>query len=325
MAGTPSPYPKSAAARDLWIRQRRRGIPRDDLSPWHAGGWLVETESTLAGVEEPGLTVFLTNRECPWRCLMCDLWRHTLEESVPPGAIPAQLEEVLARAGHDPSRRWIKLYNAGSFFDAAAIPTIDHAAIARLCAPFRRVIVECHPALVGQRVAVFQSLLQPGTQLEVALGLETAHPGVLERLNKQVTREGFSKAVRYLKEQNCAVRAFVLVKPPFLDEAGALEWGCRSVEFAFDCGVDIVSLIPTRAGNGALEALAARGEFSPPTVATFEAVFAYGLQLRRGRVFADLWDLEKLVADPERLAAVRGRLEMMNRWTHRRSEMEDRR
>ncbi len=307
------PYPETAAARDLWIRQRRHGIPRDVLSSTHAGGWLAESEPTAAGRSESGLTVFLTNRECPWRCLMCDLWRHTLEESVPVGAIPHQLADALDAAGPDPDRQWIKLYNAGSFFDPAAIPTADHPEIARLCAPFRRVVVECHPALVGHRVNDFRDLLKAGSQLEVALGLETAHPEVLEKLNKRVTRDGFARAVRWLKEHGCAVRAFVLVKPPFLDEAAAREWGCRSIDFAFDCGVDIVSLIPTRSGNGALEALAASGDFSPPSLATFEAVFVHGLRQRRGVVLADLWDLGRLVTDPGELDAVRTRLETWNR------------
>ena len=77
-------------------------------------------------------TIFLTNRECPWKCLMCDLWKNTLEDSVPPGAIPEQIREALRVL---PPARRIKLYNAGSFFDGRAVPPEDHAAIAELVAP----------------------------------------------------------------------------------------------------------------------------------------------------------------------------------------------
>ena len=35
----------------------------------------------------------------------------------------------------------------------------------------------------------------------------------------------------------------------------------RSLDFAFDCGASAVSLIPTRSGNGAMEALAEKGDF----------------------------------------------------------------
>ena len=34
-------------------------------------------------------------------------------------------------------------------------------------------------------------------QLEVALGLETVHPEVLARLNKQMTLDDFARAVRH--------------------------------------------------------------------------------------------------------------------------------
>jgi archaeosine synthase beta-subunit len=309
-----APYPTSPAARSDWIVARRAGIERTALDPWKPSAWLREQEPDASGVLTDILTVFLTNRECPWRCLMCDLWRHTLTEPVPPGAIPAQFDIARAadaQASATPAR-WLKLYNAGSFFDAAAIPPGDHRAVAERAAAFERLIVECHPALVGPRVTAFRERLPAATRLEVALGLETAHPEILARLNKRITREDFARATRFLRDHGIDVRTFVLVKPPFLSEADALDWAQRSVEFAFDCGVHVVSLIPTRGGNGALEALAADGTFSPPTLATLAAALAHGLRLGRGRVFADLWDLGRF-APPEDAARYHAQLDRMNR------------
>ena len=203
-----------------------------------------------------------------------------------------------------------KLYNSGSFFDPRAVPPEDHAAIARRVRAFERVIVECHPSLVGEPAVCFRDLL--GGKLEVAMGLETVHPEVLPRLNKRMTLEQFSRAAAFLRQHDIALRVFILVKPPFLDEAGALEWAQRSIDFAFDCGAGVVSLIPTRFGNGALEALAATGDFSPPRLATLEAAAAYGVRLQRGRVFADLWDLERFSDCAACFPARLSRLEQMN-------------
>ncbi len=199
----------------------------------------------------------------------------------------------------------LKLYNAGSFFDVRAIPPGDHPAIAARTVGFERVIVECHPALVGDSALRFRDLVGaaagrasprpvPQPRLEVAMGLETVHPRVLPRLNKRMTLAQFQRAARFLERHEIALRAFVLVKPPFLDEDEALEWSRRSIEFAFDWGADVVCLIPTRGGNGAMEALAAQGQFSPPRLATVEAALEQGLGLSRGRVLVDLWDLERL-------------------------------
>ncbi len=48
-----------------------------------------------------------------------DLWKNTLEQTVPPRAIPAQIEYALGRL---PPARDIKLYNSGSFYNPRAIP-----------------------------------------------------------------------------------------------------------------------------------------------------------------------------------------------------------
>lgn len=144
------------------------------------------------------------------------------------------------------------------------------------------------------------------------MGLETAHPDVLAKLNKRVTVEQFAAAANFLKREGIALRVFVLVKPPFMDEGEALEWAVRSTQFAFDCGAEVVSLIPTRFGNGALEVLAAQGQFAPPRLATLEAALEQGISLRRGRVFADTWDLEKFSDCPKCLAARDARLKQMN-------------
>ena len=123
------------------------------------------------------------------------------------------------------------------------------------------------------------------------MGLETVHPEILPRLNKRMTLDRFRSAARFLREARIALRAFVLAGLPFASDEESLEWACRSIEFAFDCGASAVAVIPTRTGNGALDALANGGEFRPPRVATLEAALDFGLGLRRGRVFADLWDL----------------------------------
>ena len=312
-------YPASNRARDEWILAHRAARRAVDVRRAH--GYLVEPERTELGKVASVLTVLLTNRECPWHCLMCDLWKDTVTETLPVGAIPAQIGYALAKTV-SPCEQ-IKLYNSGSFFDPRAIPTADYESVVARVASFERVIVECHPAFVGESCLRFRDLLAKAAaeirggrteppRLEVAMGLETAHPEVLERLNKRMTLEQWSSAAAFLQRNEIAVRAFVLVKPPFMDEAQGLLWAKRSVEFAFDHGVTALSLIPTRAGNGALEALQREGQFSPPRLATLEAAHAWGIDQRRGRVFADLWDLEKFSDCPQCFPARLERLRKMN-------------
>jgi len=89
---------------DTWILQARP--PRNSVDPMRPYLFFAEEERSAAGEIVPVNTVFLTNRECPWRCLMCDLWKNTLSETVPLGAIPAQIEYALERL---PNARHVKL------------------------------------------------------------------------------------------------------------------------------------------------------------------------------------------------------------------------
>jgi radical SAM enzyme (TIGR01210 family) len=269
---------------------------------------LWEEEANADGTLVSTATIFLTNRECPFRCVMCDLWVNTLDETVTRGAIPRQIASALAAV---PLARHVKLYNAGSFFDPQAIPPEDDEEIAALLAPFDRVIVESHPAFLagahGVRCARFSDLV--GGRLEVAIGLETAHPDVLARLNKKMTLESFRRAAAFLASRQIGLRVFILLNPPYLSGREAIDWACRSIDLAIGCGACVCAVIPTR-GNDTLDALGR--EFVPPRLPALESVMEYGLSLKRTRVFADLWDIERFY-DCACSADRAARLRTMNR------------
>lgn len=299
----------------------RGGDPRQPVA------WFVEPERHPDGRVAPVLTVLLRNRECPWNCVFCDLWQHTLETSLSPGDAVAQVERTLRALKETPpdptqgAPRTAKLYNAGSFFDARAIPRADDAAIAALLADagMERVIVEAHPSLIGERCWSFRDHLVHAagrhgrpSQLEVAIGLETADPEVLRRLEKGFDLEAFAVAAAALRREGVDLRVFVLVQPPFVKPDEAVEGAVRAAQYAFDHSATAVTLIPVRGGVGKLVELEARGDFVRPRLATLEAAVDGALALRRGRVFADLWDLERFTACPACFPARRDRLQRLN-------------
>ncbi|MCH9034960.1 MAG: radical SAM protein [Planctomycetes bacterium] len=287
---------------DAWIIQERG--PRNPVVSSRPYAHLVEPERTAAGTVEDVLTIFITNRECPFRCLMCDLWKNTTEHRVPNGSIAQQVEWALSQ--HHPVKH-VKLYNSGNFFDAQAIPQADWEAIVRLLRDVETVVVECHPRLIDQRCLEFADLLSG--RLQVAMGLETVDPRVLPKLNKRMTLAGFERATTFLLDHGITVRAFVLLRAPFQTERQGLMWAKRSLDYAFSIGVACCAVIPTRAGNGAMDRLYELGHFAPPTIQSIEAVLDYGVRLSSGRVFMDLWDMEKFIhcADcrPQRVTRLR--------------------
>jgi radical SAM enzyme (TIGR01210 family) len=269
---------------DGWILSSR-GM-KNTVDPLKPYAWLVEKERTPSGEIDDTAIIFLTNRECSFRCLMCDLWKNTTDSSSPPGSIPDQIKWALDQM---PPAKHLKLYNSGSFFDVRAIPSADYQRIATLISHFETVIVECHPRLINENCLIFKRMLKP--DLQVALGLETVHPDILPKLKKQMTLYDFSEAVHFLKQNEIPSRAFILLRPPFLSELEGIYWAERSIEFAFDTGVECCTVIPVRPGNGALDKLKDMNLFALPDIKSLEKVLEYGIQLKAGRVFADVWDI----------------------------------
>jgi radical SAM enzyme (TIGR01210 family) len=281
---------------------------RNFLDPGIPYHFLHEQEPGPGGDLQPVNTIFLTSKECGFKCLMCDLWKNTLTGATPPGTILKQIDYALARL---PGADVIKLYNSGNFFDQKAIPQADYPGIVERLRPYSKVIVENHPKLCGEACLEFSDKLNG--VLEIAMGLETIHPDVLPRLNKQMTTEDFKQAAAFLTRHKIDVRAFVLLNPPYLtNRQENIQWTLKTVQFAFESGAGYCAIIPTRSGNGIMEVLYGQGHYLPPSLDMLEEVFESSLRLQQGRVFVDTWDIGFLSNCPICFEARKRRLETMN-------------
>ncbi|MFN8854961.1 MAG: radical SAM protein [Planctomycetaceae bacterium] len=288
-------------ADDVWEDKRSSRPVRETLPVDRPTAFFVEEEPAAPGQVTTVATLFLVNRECPFECVYCDLWRHTTPDTVPVGAVPRQIETALSQMS--PARE-IKLYNSGNFFDPRAIVPEDHATIARLCAGFERVIVENHPRLCGWRCVEFRDLVlaerrkrQTGRPedgiLEIAMGLETVHPDSWSRLNKQMTPTDFQRASRQMVREGISVRAFVMLQPPFVAPDESVASALETVEFAWESGARMVAVIPTRATTPAVRQWEMQGVFREPQIGQLESVFEEALSRKRGIVTVDTWDLDR--------------------------------
>jgi radical SAM enzyme (TIGR01210 family) len=281
---------------------------RNTLNPHIPYHFLHEEEPDANGVLQKVNTIFLTGKECSFKCLMCDLWKNTLTGPTPEGAILKQIDYALATL---PKADVIKLYNGSNFFDQKAVPPADYPGIIERLRPYSRVIVENHPKLCGEASLEFNDRLNG--VLEIAMGLETIHPDVLPRLNKQMTAEDFKQAAAFLTKHKIDVRAFILLNPPYLtNREENIQWTFNTVQFAFESGAGCCSIIPTRQGNGIMELLYEQGHYIPPSLDMLEEAFENSLRLQQGRVFVDTWDIGFLSNCPICFEARKRRLETMN-------------
>lgn len=265
----------------------QRARPAHD--PWRPLGVQHERER-WGELEVDASTIFLVGAECPFSCVFCDLWKHTLDVPTPVGAIPRQIEFALASIPH---RQTLKLYNASNFFDERAVPEIDEAAILEITDEFSRLIVECHPRLVADRCRRFAG--RSAGRLEVAMGLETVHPEVFAGLQKGMTLAEFDHAASRLLDWGVGLRVFVLLGLPGIAADDQVRWCGSSVAHAAALGAEVVSIVPLRP-------TATLPRIGPPALQLLEAAFLRALECvdavsgRRVTVQTDPWDLEGLPA-----------------------------
>ena len=245
-----------------------------------ANGVFSEAELTRKGTVENHNIILTTNKECPFKCVMCDLWQNTLDYRVEEGGVARQVRDALETL---PPAKHLKVYNAGSFFDRQSIPKKDTLDIADMVTEYETFIVEAHPKLIGKPCFEFAEYLSP--QLDVAMGLETVDPKVLPRLNKNMTLDDFERATVQMLEHDIFVRAFILLRTPWQTEEEGVYWAKQSIDFAQSIGVECCTVIPLRP-NTRIENI----EVETPLPESLDDVVAYGISQNKGRVFGDMWD-----------------------------------
>ena len=289
---------ESAAGARAWRALRP---PKAALDPFSEPAWQLEEERQPDGSRARSLTVFLIGRECPYTCVYCDLWQHTLDGDTPAGALPRQLDLALAASGA--SRRppdLLKLYNASNFFDPRAVPPADAAALLERARPFGKLVVESHARLLGRRCLAAAESMEG--RLQVAIGFECAHPGVLARIGKGLGVADLRKAAAFLAAAGIGLRAFVLAGPPFLPRQERPAWTRRTCELALELGAGQVVLIPLRSSPGELARLVEAGEVELPDLDEIEQTVELCAALAPARILLDTWDLARLSGERAALA-----------------------
>ncbi len=284
--------------------------PRTPTAPAAPPALVTEIEPDQNRSPKQATTVFLIGKECPFRCLMCDLWKHTTDVAPPPGSLVQQLNTVLPQIPH---RDIIKLYNASNFFDPQAVSAQDLVGLAELVQDFEWVVVENHPKLLSTKITEFAARLHG--QLQVAMGLETADEQILARLNKQMTVSDYDRACDFLIEHDISIRTFLLLPAPGVAGENVVSHTISSVRHALACGSHVTSLIPLRTGNGALDWLLEQHLVHLPDQHLAAKTFRAALDLPRSkeqRLFLDLWNFDSLAKDDETASSLHDQMERLN-------------
>ena len=226
----------NAAMREIRAENDQTYDPHEPTRVW------LDEDNTPDGVVA-SLTIILNTGGCRWAraggCTMCGY----VAESVEGGTVPheALMDQVGAALDHERENvadhrdgvhepcPLVKIYTSGSFLDEREVPAETREAIAEALADRERVVVESLPDFVDrEKLADFTDF---GVAVDVAIGLETATDRVRhDCVNKYFDFADFEDACAEAAAAGAGVKAYLLLKPPFLSESEAVSDTIESVE-----------------------------------------------------------------------------------------------
>ncbi|MFB6092429.1 MAG: archaeosine biosynthesis radical SAM protein RaSEA [Haloquadratum sp.] len=267
------------AMREIRSEKERHYDPHEPTRVW------LDEDNTPDGVVR-SLTIILNTGGCRWAraggCTMCGYVAESVEGgSVGHEALMDQIDVCLEHETEnaDEPADLVKIYTSGSFLDEREVGAETRTAIAETFADRERIVVESLPDFVDrEKIADFTDR---GLSTDVAIGLETATDRVRhDCINKYFDFTDFEAACAEARAADAAaavdagIKAYLLLKPPFLSESEAVEDMVSSVrKCAAVDGCHTVSMNPTNVqGYTMVDELFFAGGYRPPWLWSVAAV-----------------------------------------------------
>jgi radical SAM enzyme (TIGR01210 family) len=236
---------------------RRRVLRRSGASPppWRTDrvNFTESRKGYLNGEYVDRLVVFMRGSGCAWTaqtggCTFCGFWDATrLGSKIDDADIVAQLQAVM----DDPSvelERYpiVCLYNDGSML---VDNEVGLAAVGEMCGRLsarphiRRIVLEAKAIdITKPKVEKLLQVLR-GRELEIAVGFESANPLVRDLcVNKTIRKDVFEANCRMLARVGASLVPLLMVKPPFLTEAQAVDDTVKSLAYLETLGLRRIDL-----------------------------------------------------------------------------------
>ncbi|HVL48703.1 MAG TPA: archaeosine biosynthesis radical SAM protein RaSEA [Candidatus Thermoplasmatota archaeon] len=247
-------------------REARRLTVRDD-DPTEPSTTFTQPDR-WEGKEVQAFVVILRTRGCRWAlgggCTFCGYVNDSFVRKIEAKELITQFTKALASYKGEPI---LKIYTSGSFFDPYEVAEEAQSAIVALVpGSVRKLNVEAQaPDVTESRVAAVAKAKRVDLKLEVGVGLESANPAVARySVNKEFFLADFEAAAKAAAAHGATLKAYTMVKPPYLTEAEAIEDAVATARLAGP-HASTVSFNPMNIQKNTLvERLWTRGQYRPP-------------------------------------------------------------
>ncbi|MHA2036588.1 MAG: archaeosine biosynthesis radical SAM protein RaSEA [Promethearchaeota archaeon] len=260
------------------------------------------------------LTIILRTKGCSWSlgetggCTMCGYVLDANIEDVNQNHIRNQLDYVLNNKtneiSEDNEKFSLKIFNSGSFFDEFEISEETRQYIYEKVASINNIkefTIESRIEYINAENLKDLTEKLNGKYTEVAIGLETVNDYIRNfYINKGMRFEDFKKKLQICKDNGVGIKAYLLLKPPFLTETGAIDDCVNSIKKLIDLQVNTISINPLNIQRGTLaEYLWYQNKYRPPW---FHSLFKV---LRKSLTQEDLTKV-RVISDPSGAGTKRG-------------------
>ncbi|MBD3406210.1 MAG: TIGR01210 family radical SAM protein [Candidatus Lokiarchaeota archaeon] len=255
------------ARKDSIKKRKKRDLSRP------ASKWIVPTR--LGNKIGTALSIVLSTVGCSHAssesggCTMCSYLLDGTEEPPTSEQIVHQFQTAMHAVDDKESPISVKLYTSGSFLDSREVSDSARSEILQKISEDDRVeqvVIESRPEYVNDSLMSDIRCILGDRIVEIGIGLESISDSIRSIcINKGFTLDDFTKALETCKEYNIGIRAYVLVKPPFLTERDALLDSVSTIVKAAELGVSTVSVNPVNVQSYTLvEKLWRARDYRPP-------------------------------------------------------------
>lgn len=260
------------------------------------------------------LTIILRTKGCNWclgergGCSMCGYIQDANIEALEQIHVRNQFNHVLEskfnEISQDNEHYSLKIFNSGSFFDENEITEDTRKYIYDKIADIENIkefTIESRLEYINPESLQNLKKNLKGMHIEVAIGLETINDYVRNYyINKGMKFEKFKEILPVCREIGIGVKAYLLLKPPFLNESGAIDDCVNSIKKLIGLNINTISINPLNIQRGTLvEYLWFQHKYRPPW---FHSLFKV---LRKSINQEDLSKI-RILSDPSGAGTRRG-------------------
>ena len=258
--------------RNKHLKKRKKKNPNMPIATW------VQDDIFLDKTIGKSLTIILRTVGCRWAyesggCTMCSYLMDSSPIKISAENIINQFEHALNKYKEEiiknPKNYSIKLFTSGSFLDEFEVPKEAKEHIFKKIGelPIKEVAVESRPEFItDDNLKIIRKYIDNEINVEIGVGIETLNEKIRNvSIHKGVSTEDIKSAIETAKKYNIGIKAYLLIKPPFITEKQAVVDSIHSANECIRMGCSRISYCPATVHKGTLiELLWKKNQYRPP-------------------------------------------------------------